>query len=100
MFRGFPLFIHLQEYGQRQTRHGARGIGWLAMAPGLGLIGVALAMIVWPDLLAYFVASLLLGVGTAFIVLGWRMRHLEQEAHRPRYRAPPLDLSHLDDEPQ
>src|SRR2546422_11674587 len=96
MFRGFPLFIHRQEYGQRQTRHGARGIGWLAIAPGLGLICAALAMIIWPDLLAYFVASILLCVGTAFIVLGWRMRHIEQDARRHMHRAPPLDLSNLD----
>ena len=66
------------------------------MAPGLGVIGAALAMIIWPDLLAYFVASLLLGVGTTLTVLGWRMRHLEQHARRPRHRAPPLDLSNLD----
>jgi peptidoglycan/LPS O-acetylase OafA/YrhL len=77
MFRGFPIFIRMQEYGQRQTRHGARGMWWLTMAPGLGLICAALAMIIWPDLLAYFVASILLCVGTAFTVLGWRMRHLE-----------------------
>ena len=96
MFRGFPLFIHRQEYGQRQTRHGARGIGWLAMAPGLGLICVALAMIIWPDLLASFVASMLLGVGIALTVLGWRMRYLEPHARRPRHRPSPLDLSNLD----
>ena len=84
----------MQEYGQRQTRHGTRGIGWLTMAPGLGLIGVALAMIIWPDLLAYFVASILLCVGTAFTVLGWRMHHIEQHARRHKHRAPPLDLSH------
>ena len=97
MFRGVPLFIRMQEYGPRQTRHGARGMWWLAMAPGLGLTCAALAMIIWPDLLAYFVASLLLGVGTALTVLGWRMRHLEQDAHRPRHRASPLDLSNLEE---
>ena len=96
MFRGVPLFIHRQEYGQRQSRHGARGIGWLAMAPGLGLIGAALAMILWPDLLAYFVASLLLGVGTALTVWGWRMRHLAQHGRRPRHPVPSWDLNNLD----
>jgi peptidoglycan/LPS O-acetylase OafA/YrhL len=96
MFRRFPIFIQMQEYGQRQTRHGARGIGWLAIAPGLGLICVALAMTIWPDLLAYFVASILLCVGTALTVLGWRMRHIAQDARRPRHRAPPLDRSNLE----
>jgi hypothetical protein len=96
MFRGFPIFIHMQEYDQRQTRHGANGIGWLTMVPGLGLIGVALAMIIWPDLLAYFVASILLCAGIALTVLGWRMRHLAQDARQSRHRAPPLDPSNWD----
>jgi hypothetical protein len=96
MFRGVPLFIRMQEYGPRQTRHGARGMWWLAMAPGLGLICAALAMINWPDLLAYFVASLLLCVGTALTVLGWRMRHLAQHGRRPRHHVPPWDLNNLD----
>jgi hypothetical protein len=96
MFRGFPIFIRMQEYGQRQTRHGASGIGWLAMAPGLSLICVALAMIIWPELLAYFVASILLCVGTVWTVWGGRMHHLAQHGRRPRHHVPPLDLSNLD----
>ena len=96
MVRGFPLFIHRQEYGPRQTRQGARGIGWLTLVPGLGCIGVALAMIIWPDLLAYFVASLLLCAGIALTVLGWRRRHLTQDARQPQHRAPSLDRSPWD----
>ena len=62
------------------------------MMPGLGLIGVALAMIIWPDLLAYFIASILLCVGVVLTALGWRMRRIEQHARRHMYEAPPLDL--------
>ena len=93
MFRGFPLFIHTQWSGQHQTRHGARDRWWGAMMPGLGLIGVALAMIIWPDLLAYFIASMLLCVGVALTALGWRLRRIEQHTRRHMYEAPPLNRS-------
>jgi hypothetical protein len=63
------------------------------MMPGLGLIGVALAMILWPALLAYFIASMLLCVGVALTASGWRLRRLEHHARRHRYEAPPLDRS-------
>jgi len=66
------------------------------MAPGLGLICAALAMVIWPELLAYFVASLLLCGGIGLLMLGWRMRHLAQPAHRHRPRVQPLDLSNWD----
>jgi hypothetical protein len=48
MYRGVPIFSRMQAYGPRQTKHGVSGIGWLTMVPGLGVIGVALAMIIWP----------------------------------------------------
>jgi hypothetical protein len=97
MFRGFSIFIPTDGYDQHQTRHGTRGLGWRLMAPGLGLICAALAMVIWPELLAYFVASLLLGGGTVLLMVGWRMRHLEQSARRHMPRVPPLDLSNRDD---
>ena len=97
MFRSFAMFIPAQEYGQRPTRPGARGRGWRLMAPGLGLICAALAMVIWPALLAYFVASLLLCGGTVLLMVGWRMRQLEQPARRPMSRVSPLDLSHRED---
>ena len=61
------------------------------MMPGLSLIGVALAMIIWPALLAYFIASMLLGVGVALTALGWRLRRIEQHTRRHMYEAPPRD---------
>src|SRR5215510_7891941 len=97
MFRGFSIFIPTQGYDQHQTRHDARGRGWGLIAPGLGLICAALAMVIWPALLAYFVASLLLCGGTVLLMVGWRMRQLEQPARRPMSRVSPLDLSHRED---
>jgi peptidoglycan/LPS O-acetylase OafA/YrhL len=97
MFRGFSIFIPTQGYDQHQTRHGARGRGWGLMTPGLGLICAALAMIIWPELLAYFVASLLLCGGTVLLMVGWRMRQLEQPTRRHMSSVPPLDLSYRED---
>ena len=93
MFRGFAMFIPAQEYGQRYTKNGVHGRGWRLMAPGLGLICAALAMSIWPELLAYFVASLLLCGGTMLLLLGWRMYRLEPPARRHMSSVPPLDLS-------
>jgi hypothetical protein len=97
MVRGFPHFIHTPWYGQHQTRHGARDLWWRVMMPGLGLIGVVLAMIIWPALLAYFIASMLLCVGVGLTASGWRLRRIEQHTRRHRYAAPPLDLSHQEE---
>jgi uncharacterized membrane protein HdeD (DUF308 family) len=96
MFRGFSIFIPTQEYRQHQTRNGSRGLGWRLMVPGLCLICAALALVLWPALLAYVVASLLLCGGIVLIMLGWRMRQLEQPARWHRPRVPPLDLSNRD----
>ena len=92
MFRGFTVFMPTQEDGQRPTTLGARGLGWLLVASGLGLICAALAMILWPALLAYFVASLLLCGGTVLLMVGWRMRHLAPPTRRSMSSVPPLDL--------
>jgi hypothetical protein len=97
MFRSFAMFIPVQEYGQRPTRDGARGFGWRLMVPGFCLICAALAMVIWPELLAYFVASLLLCGGTVLLIVGWRMRQLEQPTRRHMSSVPPLDLSDRED---
>ena len=67
------------------------------MAPGFGLICAALAMIIWPALLAYFVASLLLCGGTVLLMVGWRLRQLEQPTRRHMSSVLPLDLSYRED---
>ena len=96
MFRGIPTFIHTQWDGPRQRRHEARGLWWLVMAPGLGLIGAGLAIVIWPDLLAYFVASLLLCGGTALTMAGWRLRHLARQARQAMHRGQAWEPSNRD----
>lgn len=78
MFKSFPGFVYIHGPGRRFTRNGARSPWWLVMAPGLVLICIALTMLIWPELLAYMVASMLLCIGTVLAVLGWRMRQIER----------------------
>ena len=84
MFRRSPVFMHFQQYNQQLISQGSRGVWWLLMAPGVGLTIVALAMIVWPELLAYMVAGLLLFAGLTLMLWGWRVRQAEQRLERHR----------------
>lgn len=74
MFTRSPMFIHIQNYGQRVTGD-ASGSAWrLMLAPGVGFILVALAILLWPELLAYMVASVLLCIGITLVAWSWRLR--------------------------
>jgi hypothetical protein len=48
------------------------------MAPGVGFILVALAILLWPELLAYMVASVLLFIGATLVAWSWRLRRASQ----------------------
>ena len=47
------------------------GAWWLLMTPGLLLIGLAIAILIWPNLLAYIIAFTILSVGITLV--GWSM---------------------------
>jgi hypothetical protein len=49
-------------------------VSWLWLMPGLSLILLALAIVLWPELLAYLVAGALLTAGLALTAWGWAMR--------------------------
>jgi membrane protein implicated in regulation of membrane protease activity len=49
------------------------GLGWMLMVPGLFLIVFAIAILIWPQLLAYLVATVLLVAGISLSMWGWRM---------------------------
>lgn len=62
---------------------GAQSLGgWGLMAPGLLLTAMALAIILWPELLAYLVAGVLLLAGVSLTVWGWSMRRLARRQQR------------------
>jgi hypothetical protein len=82
MFTRSPLFIRMQQYGQQFTGNGAGGVWWLLMAPGVALTSVALAILLWPELLAYMVASVLLFAGVTLMLWSWQLRRAERRMHR------------------
>jgi Flp pilus assembly protein TadB len=82
MFTRSPIFIRMQRYGQQFTGNGTGGVWWLLMAPGVALTLVALAILVWPELLAYMVASVLLFAGMTLMLWSWRLRRAEQRMHQ------------------
>ena len=78
MFNGFPGFVRMRSYSQRISGGG----WWLVMAPGLVLTLAAVAILLWPELLAYLVATVMLFAGVSLTVWGWSMRQLEQRRGR------------------
>jgi hypothetical protein len=52
------------------------------MAPGLMLIGLALAILVWPELLAYLVAGAILMAGVVLTGWGWGVRQAARRARQ------------------
>ena len=51
----------------------AGGFGrWLLVAPGLILILFGVAILLWPELLAYMVAGLFIAIGVSITGWGWR----------------------------
>lgn len=60
-------------------------LGWLVLAPGIALIVLAVSILVWPELLAYLVASALLLFGVVLTAWGWSImradRRRQQSVH-------------------
>lgn len=73
-FTSSPFFVRFGSGPRGLPRRVARGPWWLLMAPGLGLVLLALAILIWPELLAYLVAGALLFVGMTLTLWGWSMR--------------------------
>jgi hypothetical protein len=80
MFSRSPFVIHVQRRGDPVTGTGqpTGGFGWALMLPGMLLTCLAVAILLWPELLAYMVASLLLCVGLVLLSWGWWIRQSER----------------------
>jgi hypothetical protein len=75
-----PRFVHF--WGSRLATN-----PWpLVMLPGLSLILFALAILIWPQLLAYMIATLILFAGITLTVWGWGMRQAAKRAGRAAER--------------
>ena len=58
----------------RSWRATGGSLAWLAIIPGVALMLFALAILIWPQLLAYLVAIMLLFAGAGLTVWGWSLR--------------------------
>ncbi|HXF61421.1 MAG TPA: hypothetical protein VNK95_07380 [Caldilineaceae bacterium] len=79
MYTGSPIFVRVRNSRWIQPVAGA---SWLLMAPGLMLIGLALAILIWPELLAYLVAGAILLAGIALTGWGWGLHQAARRASR------------------
>ena len=77
MFTSSP-FVRFERY-QRNLGSGA----WLLMGPGLFLTLMAMAILLWPELLAYMVAGVLLFAGLTLLTWGWTMRKATRRQQQP-----------------
>ncbi len=80
MFNGSSVFMR---FGGPGSQVGG-GLWWMLMAPGLGLILFALAILVWPELLAYMVASALLMAGIFMVSWAWAIRRAGRQMKQGR----------------
>jgi hypothetical protein len=68
----------------------AAGASWLLMVPGISLILLALAIVLWPELLAYLVAGAILTAGLVLTAWGWAMRQAtRRQAQQVEYKVYP-----------
>jgi uncharacterized membrane protein len=70
MFNGSSTFVR---FGGSAAQWAGRS-WWLVFIPGLAFVLTALAIFVWPQLLAYLVAGALMFVGVLLMGWGWTMR--------------------------
>lgn len=71
MSKQIPIFI-------RFAGHNFGGMWWLVMLPGLCLIGLAIAILIVPELLAYMVAGLVFFAGLALVGFSLRLRQVQK----------------------
>lgn len=88
MYNGSPVFIRFRRYGQRISSIANNQGSWLILAPGMALIFLGLAILIWPELLAYMVAGLFLAIGITLAAWGWRMRRLQQRMQGYSHNGP------------
>lgn len=74
MFTDAPIFVRVHTAGQQVAQRGS----WLVLAPGLMLTLMGIAIILWPQLLAYMVAGVLLFAGVSLLLWGWSLRRAER----------------------
>ena len=78
MYTQTPFFVRF-----RSSRFAPpAGASWLWLVPGISLILLALAIVLWPELLAYLVAGAILTAGLVLTAWGWAMRRATRQVTR------------------
>ncbi len=77
-----PFFVRFGRYGNRVNRFASNIGGWFLIGPGLSLVLFGLAILVWPELLAYMVAGLLIVAGATLAIWGWRVAQIQKQVHQ------------------
>ena len=72
MFTGQQSSVRFFRTGQRISQQAGGIERWLLVAPGLILILFGVAILLWPELLAYMVAGLFIAIGVSITGWGWR----------------------------
>ncbi len=72
MFTGQQSSVRFFRTGQRVSQQAGSLGRWLFIAPGLILILFGVAILLWPELLAYMVAGLFIAIGFSITGWGWR----------------------------
>ena len=68
-------------------------VSWLLLVPGISLTLLAVAILIWPELLAYLVAGALLMGGLTLTGWGWAMhRATRRQSRTPRYEVYPGEV--------
>lgn len=75
-------FVRFGSMGQNLGRTIVGGAWWLLLAPGLLLTLMAIAILIWPELLAYMVASVILFAGLTLIGWSLTMRMAEKKIRK------------------
>ena len=92
MFTSSPRFVHIQT-----NRFAPRGaVSWLWLVPGVTLILLALAIVLWPELLAYLVAGAIMAAGVGLTAWGWAMRRATRQVARANVHPNEVNLYRTD----
>lgn len=51
---------------------------WFYLSQGFALIALGVAVIIWPELLAFLAAAFFIAIGMVLLVLGWRVRQVKR----------------------
>ncbi|MBO9310759.1 MAG: hypothetical protein J7456_13035 [Chloroflexus sp.] len=51
---------------------------WFYLLQGMALIALGVAVIIWPELLAFLAAAFFIAIGSVLLVLGWRVRQVKR----------------------